>query len=517
LATYPKPPNTAISPVFSLKIDGTSVPVMKYMDYHYAHFAFDGTITVTVSAPHAVSSHTFSPVSLAIQAKVSGGDLTFSMTQVKDTDSTPRYLVVQINALEKLVLLGDPPESGVPSSSGTGIFNVVNQYGADPTGATYTQPDIQKAIDAASSYGTRSRPGIVYVPPGIYMVHAELLLKDNVDLYLAPGAVLKADENMDSYSVSSGGTIAPVLVIDDASNVTIRGRGEVDASGIALMDLLSQVPPIFLSQSKPHPRRRIIQSNRKGASRNVEISGILAKDATGWSVDLVKTNGVVVQNVKVLNHKDVNWNIQNDGINATSSSNALINQCFVMTIDDAMCSKARYKSVGSMDNVAFANNVLWTWAAGVKGGMQNNHPMNNVVFRNIDIVHCRRAIAVDAKTSQDNGQTIPIQNVEFHDIRVDEIEGHWKISRHDAMEFLLEDAPAHNIRVTNFTCPKKRPLRCGPAYSANGVTFQNFVMEGELITDVTQVELEGEQPIENLVFTIDDLDSGLTDEQKHKE
>ena len=511
LTAYPSPPNAVKSSVFSVLIDGMEVPVVKHMDYHYSHFAFSGTVDVVVRSLKPVTTHRISPASLGILGKASGNELRLSMTQAGDEDSTPRYLVVQIDDLGKLVLLGDPPESNVPPASGDGVFHVVSGFGADPTGATYTQPALQAAVDAASIFGSPSKPGVVYVPPGIYQVRANLIVKDNVDLYLAPGAVLKADEDIGNYETINSGTIAPVLVIDRASNVTIRGRGEVDASGVALMDLLSQKPPVFLTQSRSHPRRRAIQSSDKGTSRNVRISGILVKDATGWTLELVKVAGGVVQNVKVLNHADVNWKIQNDGINATSSSDVLINQCFVMTIDDAMCSKARYKSVGSMDNVVFANNVLWTWSAGVKAGMQNDHPMNGVVFRNIDIVHCRRAIAVDTKTSQGSGEAVPIEGIKFQDVRVDEIQGHWQISKHDAVEFLLEDAPALDIEISNFTLPMNLPLRCGPDYPAKGVRFFHLVMGGELITDVSQVTLDGEQTIEDLTFNVDGSHSASAD------
>nr|WP_261361681.1 glycosyl hydrolase family 28-related protein [Aeoliella straminimaris] len=511
VTAYPSPPNAVKSSVFSVLIDGTAVPVVKHMNYHYAHFAFSGTVDVAVRSPKSVSSHRISPASLGIQGNASGNELKFSMTQAGDEDSTPRYLVVQIDDLEKLVLLGDPPQSNVPPPSGEGVFNVVSDFGADPTGATYTQPAIQAAIDAASAFGSPSKPGVVYVPPGHFRVRAGLKVKDNVDLYLAPGAILKADDDISNYRTPRSGTIAPVLMIDRAANVTIRGRGEVDASGVALMGLLSQKPPVFLTQSRTNPRRRAIQSSEQGATRNLRISGIIVKDATGWSLELVKVKGVVVQNVKILNHTDIHWKIQNDGINATSSSDVLVNQCFVMTIDDAMCSKARYKSVGSMDNVVFANNVLWTWAAGVKAGMQNDHPMNGVVFRNIDIVHCRRAIAVDTKTSKDRGEEIPIAGVKFQDIRVDEIQGHWKISKHDAVEFQLEDAPALDIEIRNLTLPMNRPLRCRNNYPAKGVRFSNLVMAGELITDVSQVTLAGNQAIENLTFATDGSGSDSAD------
>ncbi|RYD22282.1 MAG: hypothetical protein EOP88_08675 [Verrucomicrobiaceae bacterium] len=495
LVTYPDPPNGVISPVFSLTVNGSPVKVMKYMDYHYAHFAFDGTINLTVGASQAITSHKISPLSLGIQGQLAGTNLSFSMSQVPDTDSTPRYLVVQINALEKLVILGDPPETDAPAPSGTGIFNVVTGYGADPTGATYTQPSLQNAVNAASTYGTPSRPGIVYVPAGIYMVRADLVLKKNVDFYLAPGSVLKADENIANYPVAE--TIEPVLTVGNAENVTIRGRGEVDASGITLMNLLSRTPPTFVTQSNAHPRRRIIRTNDGGTSRNVKIRGVLCKDATGWSVELKRTLGVEAQNVKVLNHKNIRWKIENDGINVCSSSDALVNQCFVMTIDDATCSKATDAVMGSMDRVLFSNNVLWGWSAGAKAGMQNNHPMNNVVFRNIDIVHCRRVLGVDTKTSG----TYPIENVLFDRIRAEETEGNWNIGNQDLIEFLLEDAVTNNITIRNLSCATNRPIRCGPNFSANNITFVNLTMNSQPITNVSQVTRAGNRTINNLVFT----------------
>lgn len=499
VTTYPDPPNAVTSTVFTVTVDGTPVTVMKYMDYHYAHFAFDGRVSVKVTTSQPVTSYRISPSSLGLQGEVSGTNLTFSMDQVAGADATPRYLVLQINALEKLVLLGDPPETNVPPSTGEGIFNVVSGYGADPTGVSYTQPAIQNAINAASNYGTASQPGIVYVPPGIYKVRANLLLRNNVDLYLAPGAVLKADDNIANYTIS-GGTLPPVLTVNNAENVTIRGRGEVDASGVALMNLFSRTPPIFVTQSTQHPRRRIIRTNNGGTSRNVVIDGVVCKDASGWSVELKRTLGVRAQNVKVLNHKNINWKIENDGINVCSSSDALVNQCFVMTIDDAGCAKATDAVMGSMDRVRFSNNVVWTWSAGVKCGMQNDHPMNEVVFENIDIIHCRRAIALDTKTSQDLGRSIPIEGVLFDRIRVDEIEGHWNIANHDAVEFLLEDAEVNNVTIRNLALPKNRPLRCGPNYRASNVTFVNLVMNSQLITNVSQVTLGGSRQINGLVF-----------------
>ena len=336
-----------------------------------------------------------------------------------------------------------------------------------------------------------------------------LRLRDHVNLYLAPGAILKADEDIKNYAASerlnkNGSTLLPLLTIDDATDVTIRGRGVVDASGVALMDLFSREPPVFLPQSQKHPRRRIITAGADGISRNVEINGIVARDGTGWSIDLVKIEGVKVQNVKVLNHCDIRWKIQNDGINATSASDALINQCFVMTIDDAMCAKARYKEAGSMDNVRFSNNVAWTWCAGAKYGMQNCHPMNRVVFENIDILHCRRALAADTKTSRRRqGRAIPIENLRFDRIRAEAVVGHWNDAKTYAVEFDLREGPVSDVRISNFSCLKKLPIRFRGDYPAEGVRFHNFLMDGTTITAASQVNVQGEEAVRGLRFTVD--------------
>jgi hypothetical protein len=72
LTAYPTPPNAVKSSVFTLVIAGTEVPVMKHMDYHYAHFSFSGPVEVRVRAKDPVTTHRISPASLGIQGRVSG-------------------------------------------------------------------------------------------------------------------------------------------------------------------------------------------------------------------------------------------------------------------------------------------------------------------------------------------------------------------------------------------------------------------------------------------------------------
>lgn len=464
---YPTPPNAVQSKIFSIKVGDKTANVIDYMDYHYMHIGFDEDVTITITASENISTFKVSPLSLGIQATVSGKQLSFNLSQVKSNDETPRYLVVQINSLEKLVILGDQPEKDAPTINTPGIYKVTAApYLADSTGVTFAQTPIQNAINAASAAGG----GIVYVPYGLYQIKENLSVKSNVELYLAPGAVLKAIDDRTKYDMTVS-ALSPAVIIHNAQNAKITGRGEIDASGYKLMS-----PPAgFTSQSIEHPRRRVIQLDY---SKNIGLEGIVVKDATGWTLELMRSTNLNVQNVKVLNHKDIRYKIENDGIDVVSSSNTVVNQCFVITIDDAYCSKARYTN---MDNCVFSNNVSYNWSGGVKAGMQSVGDMTNILFRNCDVIHCRRGVAVDTREG-----TKPINNVEFRDIRVEETESTVSGGRY-GVEFESKLATISDIKIVRVSCLDNKNMKFSGDFNITNVIFEDFKAQGSLITNASQV------------------------------
>ena len=458
---YPTAMDAETSTLFTLNADGMNVHVSDYMDYHYAHFEFSGTAEIEVSVPEDITSYTISPKSLNIEGTVTNNKLRFSITQIKTIHETPIYLVLQINGFEKLNILADRPEVDVPPASGVGIYNVrANPYNADSTGVSSAQSAIQQAVDDATNAGG----GIVYIPYGLYQIKENLAIKSNVSLYLEPGAVLKAIDHRNQYPMVSG--IDPAVIIYNAQNVKIYGRGEINASGLAIMNPL---PGVLTSQSVDHPRRRVILTEN---AKNVTLNGIITKDGTGWSVELRSSDTALVQNIKLLNHKDIYYKIQNDGINSVSSSNTWVNQCFVMTIDDAMCSKARY---GQMENCTFSNNVIYTSAAGVKAGMQSVSIMKNIVFRNCDVVHARRGVGIDTKDGAK-----PITGVVFNDIRVEELEP-TSGGGDNCVEFITELAPVDNITVRRLTCPTNNNILMQGLYDITNVHFEGMELNNKLV------------------------------------
>jgi hypothetical protein len=465
---YPLPPNARESETFGVAVDGETANVIHYMDYHYTHFGFDGDVGITITAGENIHTFKVSPLSLGIEATSESNRLTFKLSQATSDDETPRYLIVQINDLEKLIILGDRPEENPPGSATAGIYNVTSApYSADASGEVSAQAAIQQAIDDASNAGG----GLVYVPCGLYKIKENLGLKSNVELYLAPGAVLKAIDIRSQYEQNA--TLPPAFIIHNAQNAKITGRGEIDASGYKLMS-----PPAgFTSQSVQHPRRRVLQLDY---SANITLNGIILKDASGWTLELMRSENLTVQNIKVLNHKDIRYKIENDGINAVSSSNTLVNQCFVITIDDTFCSKARY---GDMNNCTFSNNISYNWSGGVKAGMQSAGDMTGILFQNCDVIHCRRGVAVDTREG-----TSPIANVEFRDIRVEETQETISGGNY-AVEFESKLAPISGIKITRLTCPDNNKMRFFGEYPIRDILFEDLHAKGELITGGSQLNI----------------------------
>lgn len=92
------------------------------------------------------------------------------------------------------------------------IYDVVNDYGADPTGATNSATNIQNAINAAQAAGYIGGSGaIVWFPPGRYLINTALSVTGhNITLWGAGGG-----QSLDSgaYYVGMASTLVPAAGI----------------------------------------------------------------------------------------------------------------------------------------------------------------------------------------------------------------------------------------------------------------------------------------------------------------
>jgi len=416
----PLPPSATISGDFRLTANGTAVPVEHYRDRHVANFSAQGAVGLEIKINRPITSYSIHPTSFGIGGKVEGETLKFSLTPLQ-FDPQPAYLVIKINELENLVVLVDPPEANAPGRSDPGVRDVTARpYRADPSGKLLATGAIQSAIDQASQAGG----GIVYVPPGIFRVQS-LSLKSGVTLYLAGGAVIQGSDLLADYQGNSAfpatakNSLPPVIEAHDFKNIAIRGRGWIDAAE----------GTIYTADGAPHP---VVSGGlyRRGTIRATDgtgfkLSGIMTRDAGGWSVYLTRVENIRITRLKLLGPM---WS-RNDGIDI-GGCDAVIDQCLVYTGDDNFCTKATIANY-PLHDVHFRNSVGYSNSAGVKAGMQVMSPQSEIYFENIDIIHAGRGLVVEhhGETNKKGQPPHSMQNIYFTDIRVEQVAGKGGTSR----------------------------------------------------------------------------------------
>lgn len=257
--------------------------------YAYAHFAFgDGSanIKITSTQKSAITSFVTSPQKYGYNQTgvVSGNVLSFTM-------KSPRYLIVRLSDVGEVIIAADPLETNIPPSSGTGIFNVVTQYGADSSGNSVTTSAFTSAINAA---GSREQGSIIYVPPGIYQV-GNIILPSSTSLYLAAGSSLRFTGNRSDYTndwtkASQGldGT-EWIRTAYGTSDIKIYGRGTIDAIGS-----YAQKTGKFIAHA-------VVPI---GTTR-FTFDGPIIRDGGSWTLMPTRSSFITIDHAKILNRMNL--------------------------------------------------------------------------------------------------------------------------------------------------------------------------------------------------------------------
>ena len=426
LLAYPAAPYDSPSGTYTLKADSTSIPVTSFYSgrYSYAHLAFQGTTTFTLSttpSKGAITSFNISPHAFGISGTINGATLTFSVTQAQST-----YLIISVStangALEPMVIAGDPQETGAPTIGGSVHDITAAPYNADKTGNTLLNTTIQNAINSVSSGGG----GTLYFPAGVYKISNNIQLASNITIYLAPGAFLHGSSSRSDFTWNSGGTQQcsgvpeqgpqNFLITGAVSNVAFTGRGVIDANSTSLVTAQNCSSTGAINGFGNY-RKGIIESSADSSGNRpngLTITGITVKDATTWTFDIQDEQNVMIQNVKMLD--DFTW-VHADGYDLVSTNTATVDNCLGVTGDDTFDAKAG--DTNPIENIVYSNNVGYSWEGdGTKVGVQATGTASNIVFSNIQVVAGQRAVSV----SHDEG-TAAYSGIHFNDIRMENIEG----------------------------------------------------------------------------------------------
>ena len=276
------------------------------------------------------------------------------------------YLIPAFACFLLLITAGNISAGSAVSraSNSEGVYHV-RDFGAAGDGTAMDTKAIQRAVDAAHN----AAGGTVLFSPGTYL-SGTIILKSNVTLHLAAGAVLLGSTDLKDFPVIEPAFRSytdkyvrqSLIYGENIENVAITGRGVIDGRGAAFYGLDWLDRPYNI---------RII------TSRHILIEGITLKNSPMWMQHYLACDFVTVRGIKVIN----NVNHNNDMIDIDCCRNVHISDCYSDTGDDGITIKTTADRI--CENVTVTNCVVRSECNGIKLGTESNGG-----FRNITVSNC---------------------------------------------------------------------------------------------------------------------------------
>lgn len=248
-----------------------------------------------------------------------------------------------------------------------GTFNI-KDYGAVGDGETLNTQAVQHAIDTCSEAGG----GTVWIPAGRFVI-GTVEIKSDVTLSLDHGAALLGSQNKKDYPIENlrparEGNSECLLYAVDATNIRFEGLGVIDGRG---------TPEAFPKRAGPSGRDDRPRLVRFENCRNLTFSGLTYKNPAFWGIQLVDCNDVHFTGVKV---RMRNNHSNNDGLDIDGCENVLIENCDIVSGDDAICLKSSQRPCR---NIVVRDCIASSATAAVKFGTSSHGG-----FIDIDISNC---------------------------------------------------------------------------------------------------------------------------------
>jgi polygalacturonase len=253
-------------------------------------------------------------------------------------------------------------------------FPVLN---AVPDGRTLNTSCIQEVIDACAEQGGGR---VVLAGPGVYL-SGGLRLRDHVLLHLEHGVTLMASGDLADYPLQDRWP-AGFIFADNVEGAGITGRGCLDGNGEAFWGKFSRPHewaeakkpfgtwiPHFDYRPKPRPRAMILFSQCRG----VKIEDVTIRNSMHWTLLFMACSDGVVRGMTMRNALH---GPNTDGIDLDACSNFLVEDCDILTGDDA---------------IALKNKNIW----GLK------RPSRNIIVRNCRLRSTTHGFTIGTETQDD--------------------------------------------------------------------------------------------------------------------
>ncbi|MDX2109443.1 MAG: glycosyl hydrolase family 28 protein [Verrucomicrobiota bacterium] len=341
-------------------------------------------------------------------------------------------------------------------------YNVL-EFGAIGDDTANDAPAFQKAIDRCTHDGG----GVVLVPAGRVYQCGTFYLKNNVHLYLEPGAVIKPSIHREDFTMPR----CPMVCALGAENIAIIGGGEINGRG-----------PHYLAEKLPH-----IYKKKPGGWRpapvilydckNVTIRDISIRQSAQWTLTLEGCEDAVISGIRIVNDDLIP---NDDGIDICNCRNVRISDCYVKAGDDAIVIKAMPNQRGgetkSCENITVTGCILESLSFALNIGCEAKAPMRNMLFDNLTIQNSHRGVGIHLSHGCD------VENIIFSNMIVETRIYHpawWGRGEPIylvAIPWTHEDAigVVRNVRFSNILC---RSENSALIYGWDKTRIQELVLE----------------------------------------
>lgn len=289
----------------------------------------------------------------------------------------------------------------------------ITKYGANGDGKTLNSAAVQQAIDACNKNGG----GTVLVPTGVFII-GTVYLKNNVHLYLEPGAVLRGSANLKDYAPYNQVHYG-MLYAENAENISISGFGNIDGNGDVFFDSTKakkiewggtkytrqkddfrKVTDGGVGDGPIVPKERPYQMFIFSNCKRVTVKEIFISKPPFWTMLFADCDGVMVDGIRLW----TNMLAPNaDGIDISSCNNVTIANSDIRAGDDAIAivgydshfeipgfKKLRHAS----GNINVINCNLQSYSSGIRIGFLDKNTVRNINISNCNITNSTRGIGI---------------------------------------------------------------------------------------------------------------------------
>jgi len=267
---------------------------------------------------------------------------------------------------------------------------LITEFGARNDNKLNTDA-IQTAIDTAFNKGG----GKVIVPTGEFLTGA-IFLKDNIELYLSPGAVLKFSDQQEDYPVVTSRwegvrreVYASCLYAENAKNISVTGFGTIDGNGLKWWHIFRNE-----REKLSYPRPKLISFDN---CSNITIKDITLMNSPSWTVNPIRCQNITIDNLSIYNPAN---SPNTDGIDPESCKNVRISNCHIDVGDDCIAIKAGTEDTSehiSCENITITNCTMIHGHGGVVLGSEMSGGIRNVTISNCVFQDTDRGIRLKSR------------------------------------------------------------------------------------------------------------------------